>query len=129
MNMFRCRFCGWTQGGTTDEINGAAQSCPMCGADNVAEGYAMLIEEEMPTFAPTGATRLERFTNELNEIFGEPYGDEVAAVFQKHGKKRIWENPTLLWADRPADEADIIMGVAKCHNFAHPMTVLPSQRT
>ena len=46
MNMFRCRFCGWTQGGSTEEVNRAAQCCPLCGADNVAEGYAILIDDD-----------------------------------------------------------------------------------
>lgn len=45
MNMFRCRFCGRTHGGTAEEVNRSAQDCPMCHADNVAEGYAMLIDD------------------------------------------------------------------------------------
>lgn len=45
MNMFRCRFCGWTTGGDVATINRHAQDCPMCHADNVAEGYAVLIDE------------------------------------------------------------------------------------
>ena len=40
MNMFRCRFCGWTHGGTAEEVNHSERCCPMCGIDNVAEGYA-----------------------------------------------------------------------------------------
>ena len=45
MYMFRCRFCGWTSGGDVATVNRHAQDCPMCHADNVAEGYATLIDE------------------------------------------------------------------------------------
>ena len=75
-------------------------------------------------------TRLGRMTAELNDLFGAPYGDNIADEFQRIGKKRVWEKPALLWSvgTDNAEQQDLVLAVMIAHHFAHPQTLPPTRR-
>ena len=52
MNFFRCRFCGITQSEvyiSDEKLTQLLSSCPGCGADHFAEGYAIEAEDQNAT--------------------------------------------------------------------------------